>query len=72
MDKHYSYKEYKIDVVKEKTDQWKAHIRRSDGKNISREPSGYNPVAVLSTIAHYSAEAALADAKVMIDGGGMK
>jgi hypothetical protein len=65
------YKSYSIEVIEDPPGQWKAHIRRQDGKPISTEPYGPT-VPVLVTMAFFSANAAADEAKRAIDGGGMK
>jgi hypothetical protein len=65
------YKAYEIDVVEETAGQWKAHIRRTDGKPISTAPYGSASIPVLSTKLFYSADAAIKEAKMMIDHGAM-
>ena len=72
MNKQFSYKSYEIDLRQESPGQWKAHIRRTDGKPINTDPYGAANIPVLSTMLFHSAEAAIAEAKAMIDRGHMK
>jgi hypothetical protein len=49
-----------------------AHIRRTDGKPISTAPYRPEAVPVLSTMQFYDKEAALSEAKAMINRGAMR
>lgn len=67
-----AYGAYIIEIEEEKKGQWKAHIRRRDGKPISTAPYGSDHISVLSTKTHFSEEKAVDEAKAMIDRGHMK
>lgn len=71
MEKQISYKGYEIELREESPGQWKAHIRRADGKLISTAPFGPT-VPVISTMDFHSSDDALREAKIAIDAGGMK
>lgn len=62
---------FSIEVVEELVGQWKAHIRRLDGKPIAPQPNGL-PGPLVVTQAFSSPEAAMQEAKDTIDHGGVK
>ncbi len=64
--------DYEIDVEQVEPGKWKAHIRRIDGRAITTAPYGPDASPVLTTMAFYTREDALAEAKVMIQNGHMK
>jgi hypothetical protein len=66
------YGGYDIDIEQVEPGKWRAHIRRTDGNPISTAPFGPDAVPVLSTMAFYDKEAALSEAKSMIEKGHMK
>jgi hypothetical protein len=66
------YGDYIITTHQEKPGQWKAHVRRADGKEITTEPYGPSCLQYLSTKTYFSEKGATEEAKAMIDGGGMK
>jgi hypothetical protein len=65
------YGEYDIQINEDGPGRFKAVLRRLDGASISTEP--YGPIVpVLTTLAFLDRDAAIKEAKCMIDGGGMK
>lgn len=67
-----TYGAYFIEIDEEKAGQWKAHIRRRDGRPISTAPYGPDAIPVLSTMAFSDRDGAIAEAKAMIDRGHMR
>jgi hypothetical protein len=64
------FADYSITIVKPATDQWRADIRRVDGRKIKTEGGG-NDVYVVSMHPRFSFEECLEEAKRAIKAGGM-
>ncbi len=71
-DRIWLFREYEIELVEDEQDQanWKAHIRRHDGKLISTQPGG-KPGSMIVSNSYPSSETAFKEAKRVIAAGGI-
>ena len=64
------YKAYRIEAYDTHHTGWKARITRLDGQPIKTQPDGRGH-PFIETLTHQNHDDALAEAKKLIDGGGM-
>jgi hypothetical protein len=66
------YGKFTIDAEQRNSGDWTAYIRRTNGKMIDTSPYGPKAVDTVWTDVFFNKEDAIAHAKRLIDGGGMK
>lgn len=68
------YKDYLIEPLETSPGRWRPRVRRIDGRKIKNLIKGDEAELIImdTGMEHFSADAAVAQAKEIIDGGGMQ